>query len=287
MKRIKLLIFIALCFMIMPCAYASTASTRITGNNTIKVGETTTLYVNVDSSGPIRGVDVSYSSSGSISVVSTSPDSGLVEQSRNGNRILLYTSGSVGSGSSVLKIVVKGDSVGQGVLSINRLEATVSGETAVSNSASITINVNPTKTQAEIDAENRRAEERRQQEEEKRIEEEKKKAEEEEAKRIALSKAEKLVEAAEKSLMKDDYEAALKAVDALEDSDSKTKLLDRLYEVKFNMAVKEKCGNVKCEECVCKECKNSNGLLILNIVLLLVVIGEFIYIIVRRNKENY
>lgn len=287
MRRIKLLIFLGLCLIAIPNVYAQTASTRITGSNSIKVGNTTTLYVNVDSSSTIKGVDVTYSSSGSISVVSVSAAGGMAEQSRNGNRILLYSSGGVSSGSSVLAITVKGNSVGTGTVSVTRLEATVGGETAVSNSATFTITVNPAKTQAEIDAENARAKAQREADAKAKEEAEKKAKEEEEARKLALSKATLLVEAAEKSQSKDDYEEALEAVKALVDSDDKTALLKRLEEVRFYMAVKDTCTPCEIEtKCDIASEDQSNKWLILNVALLLVVIGEFIYIIVSRKKEK-
>ena len=286
MKRIKLLIFIVLCFIAIPSVYASSVSTKITGTNTIKVGNQTTLYVVLNASGGIKGVDLNYSTSGSISIVSTQALNGMEVQRNSGGRALLYSQNALSSGSSVFAITVRGNSVGTGTLTISRLEATVGGETAIGNSASIAVTVNPSKTQAEIDAENARAKAQREAEAKAREEAEAKAKEEEEAQRLALNKAKLLVEAAERSLLEDDYKAADKAVYALAESEEKANLVNRLYEVRINMLVKERCANCQEKECVDKECKTSNGLLILNIILLLVVIGEFIYIIVKHRRED-
>ena len=307
MKKFKLFFALLLFVVAIPYVKAATASVSLTGNSSIKVGGTTTIYVKVTSSSPIRGVDLTYSTSGNISVVSTSPVSGMTVQSTNGNRVLLYSPSDVASGSSVFAITVKGNSAGTGTVSITSLSASVnegSGvyQTAYGNTPSITItitapqtqptnNTQPsnnnsqttrpqtTKTQAEIEAEKKAAEEKAKAEAEAKA-----KAEEEE--RLALNKAKLLVEAAEKSLLNDDYEAAYKAVEALEDSKDKTELMARLDEVKFNIAVKERCSTLQRKECKNEECKTSNGLLIINVILLLVVLGEFIYIIVRHKRED-
>ena len=281
MKKIKYLLILVLLMVFMPKVYAASVSTSLTGTNTIKVGNTTTIYVKLNSSGGIRGVDLTYSTSGNISVVSAVTAGGLTEQSRNGNRVLSYSSSDVASGTSVFAITVKGTAVGTGTVTVSNLKATVSGETATGNNASITITVNPQKTQAEIEAEKKKAEEQ------KKLEEEKKKKEEEENK-IALSKATLLVETAESSLKDSDYDSALEAVNALVDSEDKTKLLERLDEVKFNSAVKKECNSCKCDAKVIKEKDKSDSKkwIILNVVLILLSITEFIYIVATRKKED-
>ena len=158
MKKIKLLIFIVLCLITIPSVYAYNATAKITGTNTVKVGNTTTLYVKVDSSDPIRGVDLTYSSSGNITITNVSPTNGLTTQYSSGGNMALYTTGSLSSGSSILAITVRGNQVGTGTVSISKLEATLNTseglKTAASSATSFTVTVNPQKTQAEIDAEN-------------------------------------------------------------------------------------------------------------------------------------
>ena len=312
MKKFKIFFALLLFVVAMPYVKAATASTSLAGNNSIKVGDTTTIYVKVNSSSPLKGVDLTYSISGNISVVGTSPVSGMTVQSTNGSRVLLYSPSNVSSGSSVFAITVKGNSAGTGTVSITSLSATINEgdgvyETAYGNASSYTITVTApqptnntqpsnnsqtikpqttTKTQAQIDAEKKAAEERAKALEEKAKEEAEAKAKKEEENRIALNKATLLVEASEKSLLNDDYDAAYSAVNALEDSSDKTKLLERLEEVKFNIAVKESCDSNKATECKTNECNTSNGLLIVNVILMLVVIGEFIYIILRQKRED-
>ena len=138
MKKFKYLFILVLFMVLMPRVYASSVSTSLTGTNTIRVGNTTTIYVKLNSSGGIRGVDLTYSTSGNISVVSATVV-GLTEQSRNGNRVLSYSQNALQSGSSVFAIKVKGTSVGTGTVSVSNVKATVDGETATGNNASITI----------------------------------------------------------------------------------------------------------------------------------------------------
>lgn len=300
MKKLKLLIFAIICLIAIPRVNALSVTTKITGSNSIKVGNTTTLYVKINSSSPIRGADITYSASGAISIVSVTPAGGMTKQDQRGNRILLYSSKSLSSGTSVLAIKIKGNKVGTGTLTISKLEASVGKgsdlKTATGNKATFKVTVNPKKTEAEIAAEKEAAEKAKEAAEKAkeeaakaRAEAEKKAKEQAEKDKKDLEKATALVEAAERSNLKDDYEAALKAVNALKDSTDKTKLLERLEEVRFNIAVKEACK--PCEETKCETKEVSSGgtnkWLILNIILLAVVIGEFIYILVsRKNREN-
>ena len=276
MKKLRYLFVLVLFLVVMPRVYASSVSTSLTGTNSIKVGNTTTIYVKLNSSGGIRGVDLNYSTSGNISLVSAVATGGMTEQSRNGNRVLLYSPNALSSGSSVFAITVKGTAVGTGTVTISRLEATVDGETAVGNSATYTITVNKATTQTtptKPSTENNKTETEA----------------EKEAKKQALNKATILVEAAERSLLNDDYEAALEAVKALDDSDEKTALLERLDEVRFQIAVKEACNSCKCEEpTIVEETENNDSGKwgILSIVLLLVAIIEFIYIVAMHKKKE-
>lgn len=277
MKRIKLFVLLVLCLMFMPVVHASTASTVITGTNNIKVGQTTSIYIKVNGSDNIEGVDVTYSTSGNISVTNVSVASGFAQMGKSGNRYILYAMNPVSSGSSVLVLTVKGTAVGTGTVTVNSLEATVSGETASGGSKSYQITVNPLKTAAEIKAE---------QEKEKKEEEDRKKQEEE--RKVALEAATKLVEKSEESLLEKDYDEALKAVDALVTSDDKTALLNRLNDVKFKIAVNNECSNqnpIKCEEC--KDINDdAKPWIVLSIILLVGLIIETIYLVYEKVKKE-
>lgn len=288
MKRIKLFVLLVLCLMVMPVVHASTASTVITGTNSIKVGQTTSIYIKVNGSANIEGVDVTYSTSGNISVTNVSVASGFTQMGQSGNRYILYAMNPVSSGSSVLVLTVKGTAVGTGTVTVNSLEATVSGETASGGSRSYQITVNPLKTAAEIKAEEeaRKVAQQKAEEERKRQEEEAKKQEEE--RKAVLEAAVKLVEKSEESLSEKDYDEALKAVEALVASDDKTSLVNRLNDVKFKIAVNKECsnkGSIKCDEC--KEMNDdAKPWIVLSIILLIGLILETAYLVYKKVKKE-
>ena len=277
MKRIKLFILLVLCLMVMPVVHAASANTVITGTNAVKVGKTTNIYVKLNSSANIEGVDVTYSTSGNISVTKASVASGFTTMGQNGNRYILYAMNPVPSGSTVLVLTVKGTAVGKGTVTVSNLEATVSGETVSGGSKSYQITVNPAKTAAEIKAE----------EEAKKAEEEKAR-QEEEARKAAISDATKIVEKAEESLLEDDYNTALNKVNALASGNEKNELLNRLNEVKFKIAVNKECANkepIKCE--TCKETNDeAKPWIILSIVLIVALIAETIYLVYTKTKKE-
>ena len=268
MKKGKLLLLLFVCFLAIPCIHASSASTYISGTNSIKVGNTTQIYIGLNSSAAIEGVDVSYSTSGNIAVTNVQVGSGLTSVYNANGRYALYAQTPIRSGSTVLILTVKGTAEGRGTVYVTGMEATVSGETAIANTASYNITVNPLKTQAEIQAEQiaqqqkaeadkKAAEERAKKDAEakKKAAEEKKKAEAEKAKKEAeakknLKEVTKLVEKAESTLAEQDYKTALNKVKGLPDSTSKTDLLNRLEEVEFKIAVNNQCGKkTECEVC--------------------------------------
>ena len=131
MKRIKLFILLVVCLMVVPVVHAASANTVITGTNTVKVGKTTNIYIKLNSSANIEGVDVTYSTSGNISVTNVSIASTFSKMGQNGQRYILYAMNPVPSGSTVLTLTVKGNAVGKGTVTVSNLEATVSGETVV------------------------------------------------------------------------------------------------------------------------------------------------------------
>lgn len=277
MKRIKLFILLVVCLMVVPVVHAASANTVITGTNTVKVGKTTNIYIKLNSSANIEGVDVTYSTSGNISVTNVSIASAFSKMGQNGQRYILYAMNPVPSGSTVLTLTVKGNAVGKGTVTVSNLEATVSGETVVGGSKSYDITVNPAKTQAELKAE-----------EEARKEAEEKAKQEEEARRAALAEATELVEKAEKSLLEADYETALNKVNALANSAEKSGLLDRLNEVKFKIAVNKECSNQ--EPVNCETCKETNDdakpWIVLSIILIIALILETVYLVYKKTKKE-
>lgn len=277
MKKIKNLLLLILAIIFTGNVYAATATTSITGTNTVKVGNTTKIYIKLNASDLIEGVDVTYAASGNIQVTSAVIGSGLTQMGKNGNRYILYAQSPIKSGSTVLTLTVKGTKEGTGTITVSKMEATVSGGTVNGGTKSYNIKVNPAKTASEIKAEEEAAKKK----------EEERKAKEE-ANKKALEEATKLVEAAEKSLNSEDYDTALKAVNALTDSDDKTKLVERLDKVKFDIEVNkvalDKCSNKEPNQTVCNnaDCKKW---ILLSVILFVGLLTETAYIIIRKNNK--
>lgn len=277
MKKIKNLLILVLAIIFTGNVYAATATTSITGANTVKVGNTTKIYIKLNASDLIEGVDVTYAASGNIQITNAAIGSGLTQMGKNGNRYILYAQSPIKSGSTVLTLTVKGTKEGTGTITVSKMEATVSGGTVNGGTKSYNIKVNPAKTASEIKAEEEAAKKK----------EEERKAKEE-ANKKALKEATKLVEAAEKSLNSEDYDAALKAVNALTDSDDKTKLVERLDKVKFdievNKAALDKCSNKEPNQTVCNnvDCKKW---ILLSVILFVGLLTETAYIIIRKNNK--
>lgn len=277
MKRIKNLLILVLAIIFTGNVYAATATTSITGTNTVKVGNTTKVYIKLNASDLIEGVDVTYAASGNIQVTNAVIGSGLTQMGKNGNRYILYAQSPIKSGSTVLTLTVKGTKEGTGTITVSKMEATVSGGTVNGGTKSYNIKVNPVKTASEIKAEEEAAKKK----------EEERKAKEEANKKV-LEEATKLVEAAEKSLNSEDYDTALKAVNALTDSDDKTKLVERLDKVKFdievNKAALDKCSNKEPNQTVCNnvDCKKW---ILLSVILFVGLLTETAYIIIRKNNK--
>lgn len=277
MKKIKNLLILILAIIFTGNVYAATATTSITGTNTVKVGNATKIYIKLNASDLIEGVDVTYAASGNIQVTSAVIGSGLTQMGKNGNRYILYAQSPIKSGSTVLTLTVKGTKEGTGTITVSKMEATVSGGTVNGGTKSYNIKVNPAKTASEIKAEEEAAKKK----------EEERKAKEE-ANKKALEEATKLVEAAEKSLNSEDYDTALKAVNALTDSDDKTKLVERLDKVKFDIEVNkvalDKCSNKEPNQTVCNnaDCKKW---ILLSVILFVGLLTETAYIIIRKNNK--
>jgi len=261
MKKLKL-IFLALMFMMfVPQVDASTVSASISGKNSVTVGSTVKIYIKANASDKIEGADVSFSTSGNISVTNVSVGSGLSTMGQDGNRYILYAANPLASGSTILILTVKGTAVGKGTITVNQLEATVSGETAYSGSKSYNITVKEKSTTTTPEKEDT-----------------------EELSKI--SKATTLVEAVEKSLLESDYNAALNAVKGLKDGTEKTKLLQRLEDVLFKIEVNKAC--TPCEDVTCIECEDCSATswIILCIVLSACLLGESAYLVYTVNKKK-
>jgi len=102
--------------------------------------------------------------------------------------------------------------------------------------------------------------------------------------KVEINKATVLVEAAEKSLIEEDYEVALNSVNKLIASEQKDNLLKRLEKTKLNIAVKENCpvnDKIECEKC--KECNNIPWI-ILSVGLFICLATENIYLVYKNSK---
>ena len=272
MRKIKNLLVLVLAVIFAGNVYAASATTSITGTNTVKVGNTTKIYIKLNASDAIAGVDVAYNVSGDITVTNASIGNGLTQMGKNGNRYILYAQSPINSGSTILTLTVKGVKEGTGTINVTKMEATVGGGTVNGGTKSFNITVKPAKTAEEI---------KKEQEAAKKKEEERKA--EEEANKKALEEATKLVEAAEKTLSNEDYEKAVKVVNALKSADTKTKLIERLDNVKFdievNKAVLSKCSNK--EPNTCNNVSNKKWIL-LSVVLFVGLLTETAYLVFRK-----
>lgn len=273
MKKVRLFILLVACMVFIPVVNAGSANTVITGTNTVNVGKTTEIYVKLNSSASIEGVDITYATSGNITVTNVSVADGFMSMGRNGNRYILYAMDPVPSGSTILVLTVKGNSVGKGTVSVSNLEATVSGETVVGGSKSYEITVKASATGNTTNTNNKNEVDSLKKEDER---------------KAAIAAATQLVEQAEASLTETDYAKALEAVNLLEDSDEKIELLDRLNDVKFKIAVSNECKTQETPKC--EECKETNDdakpWIILSIVLIISLILETVYLVYTKTREN-
>lgn len=274
MRKIKNLLILVLAILFAGNVYAASATTSISGTNTVKVGNTTKIYIKLNASDLIEGVDVTYAALGNITVTNATINSGLTQMGKNGNRYILYAPSPIKSGSTILTLTVKGTKEGTGTITVSKMEATVSGGTVNGGSKSYNINVKPAKTAAEIKAEEEAAKKK----------EEERKAQEE-ANKKALEEATKLVESAEKSLNNDDYETAVKAVNSLVDSDAKKALVERLDKVKFNIEVNkaalEKCSSSEPNQGTCSNA-NCTKWIVLSVILFVGLLTESAYLVFRK-----
>ena len=146
MKKFKFLLCLLLSVVCLN-VYAATASVSISGTNKINVGETANIYIKLNASDLIEGVNVKYSVSGNLVVESASVNSSLDKMAQNGTEYILYAHDPIASGSTILTIKVKGTGEGTGTVSVDKMQATVSDSTVTASSKSYTVNVaTPTTT---------------------------------------------------------------------------------------------------------------------------------------------
>ena len=60
MRKIKNLLILVLAILFAGNVYAASATTSISGTNTIKVGNTTKIYIKLNESDLMKAVDVTY-----------------------------------------------------------------------------------------------------------------------------------------------------------------------------------------------------------------------------------
>lgn len=260
----KKIICLLICLMLIPTVNAASATTKISGSNSITVGKTTTIYVKLNASNKIEGVDVTYQTSGNIKVTNVKIGNGLTKMGQNNNRYILYAMEPINSGSTILAITVKGTSVGTGTVKVSNLEATVDSTTVNGGVATYNITVNKavqTDNSKPADDNSKPTDD----------------------KDDTLEKATLLVEAAEKSLLDVDYEKALEAVNSL--SKNKEALLKRLQDVKIKIEVQKEANkcNITCEEPVVSS--DSSKWIILSVTLFILLIIESVYLIYKIRKD--
>ena len=274
MRKIKLLILLSI--ILIPNVKAASGEVVIKGTNTVKVGYTTKIYIALNASNPIEGVDVTYQATGNISVTNVQIADGLSKMGQSGNRYILYASNPLNSGSSILILTIKGTSVGNGTIKVTNMEATIGKTTVNAGVKSYNIKVNPAKTQEEIEKEEKEKQEA--------LEQLKK---EEQEKQNNIKNATILVESAEKSLNEQDYKDALQKVNSLHECSEKNTLKSILDELRFKIAVDKECSlnqPIQCDEPEIID--NSKPWIILSIILLAFLIIESAYLIYRLSRKD-
>lgn len=259
MKKYSLLILTLFCLIFAPTVEASTVTPVISGTKTVTVGSTTKIYIKANASDKIEGVDVTYKADGNISVTKAAVNSKFSTMGQDGTRYILYAPTPVASGSTILTLTVKGTKAGKGTITVSSMEATVAGETAVGSTKIYNITVKAKETVKEEDKVDN-----------------------------ALKNATELVEKAEKSLSQSDYDKALQSVNALENGEAKTNLLNRLNSVKTKIDLaKEENEEIKenCEKC--KDCEKCNTVIwiAISIALAVALIIETGYLIYKNENK--
>lgn len=273
MKRVlkyTLVMFLAM-FSFNLTAFAKETVIKIDSENEfIKVGETVELNVNIDTEEKISEVTFEVESSDNIEIKAVTLGSSKYTKEETENKYNINFNDDLTGTNNIFDILIKANSfgdTGSGLVTIKNISYKKESKTVKLNDVTYSIDVQSNKIEN--------------------IEDGKTDSEKE---RIAISNANVLVEAAERSNSKDDYESALAYVNTLTSETEKKAFLERLDKVRFNIEV-----NSKCQEMVDEQCKNqkpetekndSSVWIILSVTLMICVILESIYIITNLVKKK-
>ena len=273
MKRVlkyTLVMFLAM-FSFNLTAFAKETVIKIDSENEfIKVGETVELNVNIDTEEKISEVTFEVESSDNIEIKAVTLGSSKYTKEETENKYNINFNDDLTGTNNIFDILIKANSfgdTGSGLVTIKNISYKKESKTVKLNDVTYSIDVQSNKIEN--------------------IEDGKTDSEKE---RIAISNANVLVEAAERSNSKDDYESALAYVNTLTNETEKKAFLERLDKVRFNIEV-----NSKCQEMVDEQCKNqktetekndSSVWIILSVTLMICVVLESIYIITNLVKKK-
>ncbi len=273
MKRVlkyTLVMFLAM-FSFNLTAFAKETVIKIDSENEfIKVGETVELNVNIDTKEKISEVTFEVESSDNIEIKAVTLGSSKYTKEETENKYNINFNDDLTGTNNIFDILIKANSfgdTGSGLVTIKNISYKKESKTVKLNDVTYSIDVQSNKIEN--------------------IEDGKTDSEKE---RIAISNANVLVEAAERSNSKDDYESALAYVNTLTNETEKKAFLERLDKVRFNIEV-----NSKCQEIVDEQCKNqkpetekndSSVWIILSVTLMICVVLESIYIITNLVKKK-
>ena len=301
MKKNLIKLFVVLgVFFMMGTAYAATCDISFSGNTTITEGDSTTIYVKVNSSDVVKGADLTYSNSGSITLSSAGAVN-LSVMAQNGNRYVMYSADGVSSGSNIFKFDVKGASKGTGTISITNIETSIDNTTVVCSPKSINITVNeqakeevkentPVANNNNTNNNNTTVKQEEKKEETKVVEKEKNEEPVISEAEKKYNKALELVKKAEKTKQLEDVNAAKKAVEELDMSDNKYKLLNRLLELMLSIKNDNTETNITTTGNGKELTTNASGTpiswMLLSIILIICLAIETIYLIVKDNKKK-
>lgn len=273
MKRVlkyTLVMFLAM-FSFNLTAFAKETVIKIDSEKEfIKVGETVELNVNIDTEEKISEVTFEVESSDNIEIKAVTLGSSKYTKEETENKYNINFNDDLTGTNNIFDILIKANSfgdTGSGLVTIKNISYKKESKTVKLNDVTYSIDVQSNKIEN--------------------IEDGKTDSEKE---RIAISNANVLVEAAERSNSKDDYESALAYVNTLTSETEKKAFLERLDKVRFNIEV-----NSKCQEIVDEQCKNqkpetekndSSVWIILSVTLMICVVLESIYIITNLVKKK-
>ena len=276
MKKIIYSILLILGMFLIPnSALAESCTSSITGNKTITVGGTTTLYVKVNTSNPIKGADIDFEVTGNLKLVSASPV-GLNKMAQNGNRYILYSNNGVTG--NIFAIKVKGTAVGTGTVKVNSLETTIEDETVECSltNAVITIKEQEKKVVTTTTDDTKKTE----------TPKEEVKKEEKTPVATKYDKALALVERAENTKKKADVIKAKAAVDELEFSEKKYNLMERLLKINIETEVVKETESKNDMTQVSTDVTAGMSWFFLAIILLICLAAETVYMLFKEVKKN-